>query len=73
MARLTLEDGDELHYEVHGEGEPLLLVSGLSGTAAFWTTLLPAFAGRYRVVLHDHRGTGRSTHKGSIVKIRSRV
>ncbi|MBL29324.1 MAG: alpha/beta hydrolase [Rhodospirillaceae bacterium] len=62
MAKLTLKSGDELYYEVHGDGEPLMLVSGLSGTATFWTTIYPTLAERYRVVLHDHRGTGRSTH-----------
>jgi len=62
MAEVTLHDGDRLYYEVHGEGEPLLLVPGLSGVAAFWAPLVPVLAQSYRVVLHDHRGTGRSTH-----------
>lgn len=44
-----------------GTGEPVLLVSGLGGAASWWQPNLQAFAGRYQVVLHDHRGTGRST------------
>ena len=61
MPQLTLKDGEHLHYEVAGEGPPLLLVSGLGGVASFWADHAPAFAERFTVVLHDHRGTGRSS------------
>ncbi len=61
MAILTLTDGEELYYEVHGHGPPLALISGLNGVGAFWTPHLDALAREYRVVLHDHRGTGRSS------------
>jgi aminoacrylate hydrolase len=52
----------EIHYESHGSGEPLLLVSGLGGAASYWNPNLPAFAARYRAIVHDHRGAGQSTH-----------
>lgn len=52
----------EIYYEEHGSGEPLLLVSGLGGTAAYWKPNLPALAAKYRVIVHDHRGAGSSTH-----------
>ena len=61
MPKITVGDA-ELYYESHGEGEPLLLVSGLGGTAAYWKPNLPAFAAKYRVIVHDHRGAGQSTH-----------
>ncbi|KQT11230.1 pyrimidine utilization protein D [Ramlibacter sp. Leaf400] len=51
----------EIHYEVVGTGEPLLLVAGLGGAASYWQPNVEALAARYQVVLHDHRGTGRST------------
>jgi aminoacrylate hydrolase len=57
---LRLADGDDLYYEVHGRGPPLLLVSGLSGVAAFWSKNVSGLAERFTVVLHDHRGTGQS-------------
>ena len=57
------EIGDaQIHYEEHGSGEPLLLVSGLGGTAAYWKANLPALSAKYRVIVHDHRGAGQSTH-----------
>lgn len=52
----------EIYYEEHGAGEPLMLVSGLGGAAAYWKPNLPALAAKYRVVVHDHRGAGQSTH-----------
>jgi len=64
MAVLTLNDGDELYYETHGEdgdAPPLLLVSGLGGISGFWTPHVERLSAHRRLVLHDHRGTGRST------------
>ena len=51
-----------LYYELHGPpaGEPLILSSGLGGSAYYWRPNLDAFAERFRVLLYDHRGTGRS-------------
>ncbi|MEM1231474.1 MAG: alpha/beta fold hydrolase [Pseudomonadota bacterium] len=51
----------ELWTESYGDGEPLLLVAGLGGTGAFWQQQIPLLAKRYQVIVHDHRGVGRST------------
>jgi aminoacrylate hydrolase len=59
----TVSIGDaELYYEEAGAGEPLLLVPGLSGEGSFWSAQVEAFRRDFRVIVHDHRGTGRSTH-----------
>ena len=50
-----------IYTEVHGQGEDLLLVPGLGGRAQFWANQIAPFARRFRVILHDHRGTGRSS------------
>jgi aminoacrylate hydrolase len=57
IARLSEVD---IAYEVIGSGPPLLLVSGLGGAAGYWRTQREAFAKHFTVILHDHRGTGRS-------------
>lgn len=65
VARLASPHGDvELAFEVHGAevgGTPVMLVPGLGGVGAYWTPNLPAFSAHYRTIVHDHRGTGRST------------
>jgi aminoacrylate hydrolase len=61
MPKANIGDA-EIYYEEHGKGEPLLLVSGLGGTAAYWKANLPALSAKYRVIVHDHRGAGSSTH-----------
>ena len=61
MPKANIGDA-EIYYEEHGSGEPLMLVSGLGGTAAYWKPNLPALAAKYRVIVHDHRGAGQSTH-----------
>jgi aminoacrylate hydrolase len=59
----TVSIGDaEIYYEEAGTGEPLLLVPGLSGQGSFWGAQVEAFSRDFRVIVHDHRGAGRSTH-----------
>ena len=60
MPLLPVEDG-ELWWEEHGAGPPLMMVAGLGGVASWWTDTLPAFTPHFRVILHDQRGTGRSS------------
>src|ERR1051326_7530893 len=66
MPLMSLENGDELYFEVQGDGPPLLLVPGLGGVATFWQRHVPVLARSFTVVLHDHRGCGRSSHSRSI-------
>ncbi|HEU5159562.1 MAG TPA: 3-oxoadipate enol-lactonase [Streptosporangiaceae bacterium] len=49
-----------LHYEVTGDGPPLVLAGSIGSSLAMWEPQLPALAERFRVVRVDHRGHGRS-------------
>ncbi len=49
-----------IYYEIHGEGEPLLMIQGYAQYSGHWTTLIPPFSKEYRVIIFDNRGTGRS-------------
>ncbi|MDI1286868.1 MAG: alpha/beta hydrolase [Reyranella sp.] len=61
MPLFKLRDGAELHYEKNGSGPPLFLVAGLGGDGRFWDANVAELAKRFTVVVHDHRGTARST------------
>ena len=47
-----------IRYKVAGEGEPIVLVHGLSGSPRWWSRNVPAIAERYRVYLVDLPGFG---------------
>jgi 3-oxoadipate enol-lactonase len=47
-----------IYYEVHGEGEPLVLIQGYGGSSRAWFLNVPAFSKKHRVVVFDNRGTG---------------
>ena len=51
----------DLYYEVHGEGTPLLMISGLGSSVETWSPFWKRLAERFRVILFDNRGVGRST------------
>jgi pimeloyl-ACP methyl ester carboxylesterase len=50
----------DLYFEEHGRGDPLLLIMGLGADSQAWTFQVPAFAERYRTIVFDNRGIGRS-------------
>jgi pimeloyl-ACP methyl ester carboxylesterase len=60
-------DGVSVHYEVIGEGEPLVLLHAGTLTGDMWQPYLAAFTTRYRVITPDMRGHGRSDNpKGAM-------
>ncbi len=56
---LTL-DSWGYHYLDEGSGEPLVMVHGNPTWSFYWRNLVLAFRDRYRVVVPDHIGCGRS-------------
>jgi len=60
MPVTTSPDGVRLHYELHGAGEPVLLIMGLASNAFGWHRTIPWLAARYEAIAFDNRGTGRS-------------
>lgn len=53
-------NGVNIYYEVHGQGEPLVLLHHGIGCTEMWGEVLPGFAASYKVILYDRRGFGRS-------------
>jgi pimeloyl-ACP methyl ester carboxylesterase len=49
-----------IHYEVAGDGAPLLFLHGLGSSTLDWERQVAAFADRFRVITVDVRGSGES-------------
>ena len=55
-------NGQQLYYEVHGDGPPLVLVMGIGYDSSLWTLAqVPALSTQFQVVLVDNRDAGRSS------------
>jgi len=58
--RVTTE-GDDLYYEVRGDGPPLLMIAGGGGDAWWYIPVARRLASDYKVILYDRRANARST------------
>lgn len=60
MPTVRVNDIDT-YYEIHGAGEPLVLISGLNSDHALYRTILPRLAASYQVIVFDNRGVGQTS------------
>lgn len=62
MSFLTGPDGARLHYEIEGDGPPIILHLGAGCDSELWRAAgyLEALATSHRCILFDHRGHGSS-------------
>lgn len=49
-----------IYYEIHGKGEPLVLIYGYAGHSGLWFRQIPVLSKKYQVIAFDNRGVGRS-------------
>ena len=71
MPRTAVRTGITLNYEISGEGDPLLLVMGTSGSMPLWGEMIPRLAERYRVIAFDNRGLGGSDRGEGAISVAS--
>ncbi|WP_164021382.1 alpha/beta fold hydrolase [Pyxidicoccus trucidator] len=70
--RTATVEGVQLHYEVHGQGAPLVLLHGFTGAGADWRHVFDfdALAQRYQLIVPDLRGHGRSDNPSGAFTVR---
>lgn len=71
MPRMRIADDVELEVRITGDGPPLLLVMGTSGSLGLWSPVIDELARTHRVIAYDHRGMGGSTPSTEPVTMRS--
>lgn len=60
FGRTETVNGVKLYFEVHGNGEPLVLLHGFSGSSQDWNASIPDWIGEFQVIVPDLRGHGKS-------------
>lgn len=63
MGYIKIKEG-ELYYEIYGKGNNLALLNGIFMTTQSFYPLLQILNKKYRVLLFDFRGQGKSSKKG---------
>ncbi len=53
-------NGIEIYYEVHGRGDPLVLIMGLRRNIEWWFGQIPSLSKHFKLLVFDNRGAGRS-------------
>lgn len=62
---LASVNGIQMYYEVHGEGDPLVLLHWWTGSSQSWEPFIVDLAKEYQLIIPDLRGHGRSTNPTS--------
>ncbi len=57
---VIISDRGHLYYEIIGEGQPLVFISGWAMSSECWRPAVEALAATHRCVIYDPRGVGRS-------------
>ncbi len=52
--RVTTE-GDELYYEVRGQGQPLLMIPPAGGDALYYSFVADILSDEYKAITYDRR------------------
>jgi len=63
-------NGLNIYYEMHGEGEPLILLHGAFGNAEGWAQIVPALKESRRVIAVEMEGHGRTNDLDRPLEIR---
>ncbi len=59
MSFLQINDA-KYYYELHGEGYPIVLISGYTGDHFYWAPILENLKQHFQVLVFDNRGIGQT-------------
>ena len=58
---IETSDGARIYFEVHGTGEPVMLLHGFSGSSLDWAAVIEEWRSSFQLIVPDLRGHGRSS------------
>lgn len=61
MPVLSSKDGARLYYEIHGEGAPVVFLSGIMMSTLSWAQYIPTVSRKFKLILFDFRDQGQSS------------
>jgi len=70
MKKKLLYGGEELLYEIRGNGIPVMLVHGFIEDRRIWDPLLTGIENKYKWILPDLPGSGESAFNGSLSQLK---
>lgn len=57
------------YYELHGEGHPVVLISGYTCDHQLWLPLIEKLSQTFQVLIFDNRGVGQTTDDGASLSV----
>lgn len=54
-------NGQDIYWESHGSGDPLILVMGIGYDSSLWANQVTEFSKYYRTIIFDNRDVGKSS------------
>lgn len=57
------------YYELHGEGHPVVLISGYTCDHQLWMPLVDKLSQNFQVLIFDNRGAGQTTDDGASLSV----
>jgi 3-oxoadipate enol-lactonase len=64
MPKIKIRDA-RIHCQIHGEGQPVLLVPGLASDLSTWKKAVPYLEKQHKVIVFDNRGSGLTEAPGA--------
>jgi len=61
MPMLLNVNGEDIYYEIEGDGPPLILIHGWTLNLRMWDQQVEVLRRRFRMIRFDRRGFGRSS------------
>lgn len=68
MPTIHINNAD-VYYEIHGEGQPLILVHGYTVSSFGWRHMIPTLSKHFKVVIFDNRGVGQTKDDGGELSV----